>query len=138
MPDILTRRTLLQAAAVACLPLSSPAVLAQEVSGQFDVRRFGARGDGATLDTDAIRRAIAAAAAAGGGTVHFPAGDYLSFSIRLQSRVVLSLGPGATLVGADPAVHGGAYDEAEANPWDMYQDFGHSHWHNSLIWGEEL
>ena len=26
----------------------------------------------------------------------------------------------------------------EPNEWDKYQDFGHSHWHNSLIWGEDL
>ena len=35
---------------------------------------------------------------------------------------------------ADPA----AYDAAEPNQWDKFQDFGHSHFHNSLIWGEGL
>lgn len=122
------------------MPLSSLPAIAQQTPQplRYDVRQFGARGDGSTLDTEAINQAIAAAAAAGGGTVYFPAGQYLSFSVRLQSRIVLHLDAGATLVGADPAVHGGAYDAAEANPWDMYQDFGHSHWHNSLIWGENL
>jgi polygalacturonase len=47
----------------------------------FDVQRFGAKGDGKTLDTLAINNAISAAAAAGGGTVFFPAGTYLSYSI---------------------------------------------------------
>ena len=23
-------------------------------------------------------------------------------------------------------------------PWEAYQDYGHNHWHNSLIWGEDL
>jgi polygalacturonase len=33
----------------------------------------------------------------------------------------------------------GAYDLAESNaPWEKYQDYGHNHWHNSLIWGEGL
>src|SRR2546429_2885575 len=33
----------------------------------------------------------------------------------------------------------GGYDAAEANAGDnKFQDYGHSHWHNSLIWGEEL
>lgn len=128
-------RTSSQAALAVCLPAIAGA---QTSAAMFDVRSFGAKGDGVTLDTAAINRAIAAAAAAGGGTVHFPAGNYLSFSVRLQSRVALYLGMGATLTGADPAVHPGAYDEAEPNPWDMYQDFGHSHWHNSLIWGENL
>ena len=51
------------------------------VAGEIlDVRMFGAKGDGKTLDTAAIDRAIAAAAAAGGGTVRFPAGTYLAGS----------------------------------------------------------
>ncbi len=56
-------------------------------AGYFDVRTFGATGDGKTLDTPAINHAIEAAAAAGGGTVVFPAGTYLCFSIRLKSHV---------------------------------------------------
>jgi polygalacturonase len=104
----------------------------------FDVRAHGAAGDGRTLDTAAINRAIEAAYAAGGGTVSLPAGTYLSFSIHLRSRVTLHLGLGAVLLAAEPAAGFGAYDPAEPNEWDAYQDFGHSHWHNSLIWGENL
>lgn len=104
----------------------------------FDVRAFGAAGDGETLDGTAINAAIAAAAQAGGGIVRLPAGRYLSFSIRLASRVTLQLEDGCVLVAADPARHGGAYDPPEDNPHDLYQDFGHSHWRNSLIWGEDL
>ncbi len=65
-----------------------------------------------------------------------PAGRYLSFSIRLRSRITLELGEGAVLEAADPARHDGQYDAPEPNAHDAYQDFGHSHWHNSLIWGE--
>jgi polygalacturonase len=104
----------------------------------YDVRAFGARGDGATPDTDAINRAIESAHAAGGGTVHFPAGIYLSCSVRLRSNIALYLDHGATLLAATPGAGAGAYDPAEPNEWDQYQDFGHSHWHNSLIWGENL
>jgi polygalacturonase len=104
-------------------------------SSGFDVRGYGAKGDGKTLDTDAINKAIGAAGAAGGGTVHFGAGTYLSTSIRLQSHVGLFLDHGATILAADP-VASGPYDEPEPNEWDKFQDFGHSHWHNSLIWGE--
>lgn len=132
-------------AVVATLPAYALPAMAQKKSasnanlaGNFNVRAYGAGGDGKKADTDAINRAIAAAAAAGGGTVFFPAGKYLSFSIRLQSHVSLHLDAGATLIAADPAKHGGSYDAAEPNEWDAYQDFGHSHWHNSLIWGENL
>jgi polygalacturonase len=104
------------------------------VSG-FNVRDFGAKGDGRELDTAAINRAIRAAAAAGGGTVLLPAGTYLCYSVHLMSHVRLELASGAILLAADPP----GYDLAEDNkPWEEYQDFGHSHWHNSLIWGEGL
>ena len=101
----------------------------------YDVRAFGARGDGKTLDTAAINKAIEAAAAAGGGTVVFPAGTYLSVSIRLRSNITLQLDQGATILAADPIPGRVEYDLPEPNEWDMYQDFGHSHWQNSLIWG---
>ena len=113
----------------------------------FDVRSFGATGDGKTLDTPAINKAIDAAAAAGGGTVRFPAGTYLSYSIHLKSDVALYLDQGSRIVAADPPPEGGApsapgYDLAEnansTEPWLQYQDFGHRNWHNSLIWGEGL
>jgi len=67
----------------------------------FDVRTFGATGDGKTVDTPAINKAIEAAAAAGGGTVVFPAGNYISFSIRLKSKVGLYLAQGSAIIAAD-------------------------------------
>jgi polygalacturonase len=101
----------------------------------YNIRNFGARGDGKTLDTNAINKAIETAAKSGGGTVFFPAGTYLSFSIRLKSNITIYLDNGATILAADPAIHKGKYDMFEPNAFDMYQDFGHSHWKNSLMWG---
>ncbi len=109
-----------------------------KATGSFDVRAFGAKGDGKALDTPAVNKAIDAAAAAGGGTVHFSAGTYRCFSIHLKSNVALYLDQGATILAADPSDKDGQYDAPEPNQWDQYQDFGHSHWHNSLIWGENL
>jgi polygalacturonase len=109
-------------------------------AGIFDVKAFGATGDGKTIDTQAINSAIDAAAAAGGGTVRFPAGTYASFSIHLKSNVQLYIGAGATILSADtPATGGTGYDAAEPNTqWEAYQDYGHNHFHNSLIWGEGI
>jgi len=84
--------------------------------------------------------------AAGGGVVVFPAGSYLCFSIRLKSQVHLHLEQGSAIVAADSPLpnqqtgyNGGAYDAAEPNTaWDAYQDYGHNHWHNSLLWGEGI
>src|SRR5438445_10629892 len=103
----------------------------------YNVKAFGATGDGKALDTPAINKTIEAAAAAGGGTVYFPAGNYLSVSIHLKSNIALYLDHGATIIAANTSDNA-KYDPPEPNEWDEYQDFGHSHWHNSLIWGENL
>jgi polygalacturonase len=103
----------------------------------YDVKLFGATGDGITLDSKAINKAIEAAAAAGGGTVYFPAGNYLSGAIHLKSNISLFIDQGATIIAAPVSAENG-YDEEEASANSIYQDSGHSHWHNSLIWGDSL
>ena len=102
----------------------------------FNVRDFGAVGDGDQLDSPAINRAIAAAAKAGGGTVLLTAGTYLSGSIHLQSNIHLLIDAGATILGAPQNLN--AYDETEPFPSGTFQDGGHCYFHNSLIWGENL
>jgi polygalacturonase len=106
----------------------------------FDVRSFGAAGDGKTIDSPAINRAIEAAGVMG-GTVYVPAGAYACYSLRLTSAVALYLDQGATIVAAGTPREGtsSGYDPAESNaPWEDFQDFGHNRWHNSLIWGENI
>ena len=105
--------------------------------GEINVKNFGATGDGKTLDTKAINDAIDAAVKQGGGTVYFPSGTFLSFSIHLKSNISLYLDQGCTLMAADTTANG-KYDAGELNAFDQFQDFGHSHWQNSLIWGENL
>ena len=106
----------------------------------YDVHTFGAVGDGKTIDSGAINRAIEYAARAGGGSVYLRAGNYLCYSIHLKSKVAIYLEQGATIVAAEPAADPAqSYDAAESNkPWEDYQDYGHNHWHNSLIWGEGI
>lgn len=66
----------------------------------YDVRTFGAAGDGARLDTAAIQTAINTCHAAGGGVVLFPAGAYVTGTLLLRSRVRLQLTPGARILGS--------------------------------------
>ncbi|HKJ30698.1 MAG TPA: glycoside hydrolase family 28 protein [Balneolales bacterium] len=101
----------------------------------YNVKNYGATGNGTTLDSPAINKAIDAAAKHGGGTVLFPSGTYLSGSIRLKSNITLYLSHGAEILAtSNPS----AYDKAQPNKWSQYQDYGHSHWRNSLIWGINL
>jgi len=101
----------------------------------FNVKNYGATGDGSTNDTAAINAAINAANSAGGGIVEFPAGNYKSKnSIHLKSNVTIQLDAGSTILGSSADT----YDAAESNPYSAYQDYGHSHFHDAMIWGDGL
>ncbi len=100
----------------------------------YNVKDMGAKGDGKTIDSPSINQAIINASNDGGGTVYIPSGEYACYSIRLKSHITLFLESGARIVAAFPTKDQG-YDVAEENKFNRYQDFGHSHWQNSLIWG---
>lgn len=102
----------------------------------YDVKNFGARGDGENYDHFAINKTIQACVDAGGGTVIVPAGLYICGSIRLQSNINLHLQAGAIIKGAPAGLK--LFDSAEVFPHTAYQDGGHTYFHNSLIWGENL
>ncbi len=149
MDNNATRRDILRFLGAGLGVAFVPDMLAQvhpaHAAGVLSVKDFGATGDGHTFDTPAINRAIEAAATKGGGTVWFPPGTYLCYSIRLKSNIALYIDEGATIVGADtpmegfPAGSNKGYDPAEPDTFAAaYQDWGHNHWHNSLIWGEDL
>ena len=142
--DLLKRSTIGLAASLGQVSFAAAqATPSGEVS--FNVRAFGATGDGKTLDTPAINAAIEKAASAGGGTVVFPAGTYLCFTVRLKSNVGLYLSQGCTIQAADSpkpheatGYHGGSYDAAEAaGAFAAYTDYGHAHWRNSLFYAED-
>ena len=117
----------------ALLPAAAPRAARRGDLPPLDVRAFGAAGNGVAIDSPAFNKAIDAAAAAGGGAVIVPAGTYACHSIRLRSFVALVLAPGATILAAP---HGGFDPPEPCGPWAEYEDFGHSHWHNSLVWGD--
>src|SRR5215469_8473892 len=99
--------------------LSAPQAWAATVGGNhkpsahhFNVRDYGAVGDGVANDAPAVDQAIVAANASGNGIVDFPAGSYLAgSSIHMLSNVTLSLATGATLLGSPSG-----YDAPEPNP----------------------
>jgi polygalacturonase len=77
------------------------ALLAVNLSGStpgiYNVLDYGAKNDGSAHCTDAIKKAIQAAAKAGGGTVYFPAGTYVTGAIAMVSNLTLNIDAGATL-----------------------------------------
>jgi len=74
-----------------------PALLLFLAGAPFNILDYGARNDGTAPATEAIRSAIQAAKAAGGGTVYIPAGKYTSGPIELVSNLVLHLDAGAVV-----------------------------------------
>jgi hypothetical protein len=99
----------------------------------YNVKDFGATGGGIVSDTPAINAAIETCNSAGGGTVIFPAGSYAAGSIHLKSNVRLLLDKAAVISGL-----AGAFEPAEPNPFSKFQDGGHSHFHDSLFYGENV
>jgi polygalacturonase len=78
-----------------CLPLSSQS----ETSG-FSITEFGAVGDGKTLNTTMIQKAIDRCASSGGGTVYVPAGVFMTGTLQLRSHVNLHIESGGVLKGS--------------------------------------
>lgn len=97
----------------------------------YNVRDFGAVGDGRTLDTKAIQAAIGACVNKGGGTVYFPAGTYLSGTIYLRDHIRLDLDAGAVILGSA---------NVEDYPFIMCGFPSRADRYNgrALIWGEGL
>ena len=83
----------------AILVLSLPVVAQQPHTGRalFNIVDYGAKNDGSALATSAFAKAIAAAKAAGGGTIYVPPGKYESGPIQLGSNMTLDVDAGATI-----------------------------------------
>jgi polygalacturonase len=131
----LLRRSVLAAGVALAVAGLGVAAITSASALSYNVRDYGATGDGSTNDTPAINAAINAANSAGGGVVVFPSGNYKSKnSIHMKSNVTLQLDAGSTILGSSADT----YDAAESNPYDAYQDYGHSHFHDAMIWGDGL
>jgi hypothetical protein len=102
-------------------------------SGVFNIREYGAAGDGSTLDTPAINKAIEQCAAAGGGQVLLPPGKYLSGTVHLKSHVTFFLEAGATLIGT-PDLN--QYQHPVIPEFMPEAKWGK--WHRALILGDDL
>ncbi len=104
----------------------------------YNVRSFGAKGDGKAIDSHAINRAIETAAASGGGTVFLPAGTYLSGSIRMKSNINLHPRISAPVSSwPSPPIPRNTIPP-KTSPAPTFRMAATPSFHNSLIWGENL
>jgi hypothetical protein len=75
----------------------------------FNVKQYGAKGDGTTVDTTAVQAAVTACLAAGGGTVSFPPGTYPMSNVTFGNNITIAgSGVGNTILLMDPASVSGA------------------------------
>lgn len=72
-----------------------------QAQAYYNVLKYGAKNDSSKLATTAIKNAIEAASKAGGGTVYFPAGKYLTGAIHLKSNITIFIDAGAELHFSD-------------------------------------
>jgi parallel beta-helix repeat protein len=91
----------------------------------FNVLEFGAKADGQTLNTNAIGAAIAAASKAGGGTVVFPPGIYLTGTFQISSNIILKIEAGAVIEGSK-----------DVNDYGNIGDYGLAHLYGTNSSGE--
>src|SRR5829696_4155938 len=127
---MIPRRAIGFSVAVLLLKLTAAAAAPEAV---WNVRDHGATGDGKTLDTAALNKAVEACAAGGGGVVQFPPGRYLTATIHLKSNLTLHLDAGAEIVGATEPGQYETYAPPEGTPlarrlW----------WHRALILGVDV
>jgi polygalacturonase len=69
-------------------------------AGVFNIKDYGAVGDGVSIETKAVQKTIDACSEAGGGTVWIPAGRFVIGTVEVKSHVTLSLDFGAELLGS--------------------------------------
>jgi polygalacturonase len=113
---------------LAAIPFAQ--AMADATTGVFDVRAYGAAGDGKKLDTKAIQDAVDACARCGGGRVVLPGGTFLSGTIVLKSNVNLDLEAGATLLGSTDLADYPAHVQSLRSYTDNYTE-------KSLIYAEK-
>jgi polygalacturonase len=100
----------------------------------FNVRVFGAKGDGVANDTKAIQAAIDECHRVGGGMVLIPAGKFMSGSLHLKTGVELHLDHGSTLLGSPNKEE---YDVYETLGFKNAADNETSFFHHALVWAED-
>jgi hypothetical protein len=109
---------------------SMPASQQNSVNGVYNIRDFGAKGDGSAFDSPAINETINFCSLNGGGTVFIPPGTYLTGTIHLKSNMVFHIAAGATIMGSKNLNDYQGIEDVERK--------GRSQWYSALIVGDKI
>ena len=101
----------------------------------YNIVDFGAKNDGITDSTNAVRLAVAECVKNGGGVVYIPHGTYVLASVQIFSNIHFVFEPGAKILGS---LNPDDFDEREHIDYPLYQDYSHSFFHRAMFWGEDL
>ena len=96
----------------------------------YNILDFGAKNDGITNSTPAVRAAVAECVKNGGGVVYIPNGTYVLASVQIFSNVHFVFEPGAKILGS---LNPDDFDEREKIDYPLYQDYSHSFFHRSMF-----
>ena len=114
---------------VTCASLTILSDLCSAADGVFNVRDYGAVGDGKNIDTAAINKAVKACGEAG-GQVRFGPGRYISGTVHLRDNVTLFFEAGATLIGTTELDDYQYFTPPAGTPEARF-----GKWHSALILG---
>ncbi|MBE7020546.1 MAG: hypothetical protein E7411_03820 [Ruminococcaceae bacterium] len=101
----------------------------------YNIIDFGAKNDGVTNSTFAVRKAVDECVKNGGGVVYIPYGTYVLASVQIFSNIHFVFEPGAKILGS---LNPDDFDERENLNYPLYQDYSHSYFHRSMFWGENV
>jgi polygalacturonase len=98
--------------AVICFVLIGSSRGSSASVASFNVRDFGAVGEGTNKDTVAFQKALDACAVSGGGEVLVPAGKYLIGSVQIGNHTILRLAQESVIVGSSDINDYGTWNES--------------------------
>ena len=115
---------------VSCLSGITQEINSHDRQVYYNVRNFGAVGNGTVYDTETIQKTIDSAFSNGGGTVFFPAGVYLTKTLVLKDNITLRIDNGATILGSTEL---SGFDPEKGS----FEDSGGKKFGNALIFAQD-
>lgn len=112
--------------------LSLSCIVFNANNNKYNIKDYGAKGDGVTLNTEAFKKTIEACSKSGGGIVLVPKGTFLTGTIFLKSNITLYLDKGATIKGTRDLNSYSSFNPSKDRAPRNYR------WYRALILGDSV